>query len=81
MSDSHACSEHVAGTDFLPLYGDFIAFHSELHSEELPGRWRAGRLALEPQKPGARQGPLRLVQLILVDSSACSDNEATQAAV
>lgn len=81
MSDSHACSEHVARTDFLPLYGDFIAFHCELHSEQLPEGRRAGRLALEPQKQGARQEPLWLVQLILVDRSACSDNKATQAAV
>ena len=81
MSDGHACSEHVARTDFLPPYGDFIAFHSELYSEELLEGQRAGRLALEPQKQGAKQEPLRLVQLILVDSSACSDNEATQAAV
>lgn len=34
-----------------------------------------------PQEQGAGQEPLRLVQIILVDSSACSDREATQAAV
>lgn len=43
MSDSHACSEHVARTRFSSLYGDFIAFHSELHSEQLPEGRRAGR--------------------------------------
>lgn len=65
---------------FFPPYADFIAFHGDLHSTERPEEWEM-LCTRSPQEQGAGQEPLWLVQLMLVDSSACSDNEATQAAV
>ena len=81
MSDAHACSEHAARTDFSSPLGRFYCFSQWTPFWGAAGRTGSCRLALEPQKQGAKQEPLWLVQLILVDSSACSDNEATQAAV
>ncbi|KAK7811899.1 hypothetical protein U0070_001952 [Myodes glareolus] len=56
-------------------YGVFIALHSEpqsISSNEC--------LHQNPQEQGTGPEPWWLVPLTLVDSSACSDNEATQAA-
>ena len=66
---------------FFPFMEILLLFtvNSILRSCQEDGELDA--LQLEPQKQGARQEPLWLVKLILVDSSACSDNEATQAAV
>ena len=66
---------------FSSPLGRFYCFSQWTPFWGAAGRTGSCRLALEPQKQGAKQEPLWLVQLILVDSSACSDNEATQAAV
>lgn len=80
-SELYARPGHPARTDLLPPDGVLLLFigssipTSSRKSSEVNSRHQ------NPQEQGAGQGPLRLVQLILVDSSACSDREATQAVV
>lgn len=50
---SDVWSTCMCRTDFLPPYGDFIAFQSELHSKELPEGLGAERLARAPAGTGS----------------------------
>lgn len=79
---------HIHAQDILPEQifsplpdGDFLAFLGCSIPASNQKTSEMNALHQNPREQGAGQEPLRLVQLILVDSSACSDREATQAAV